>query len=93
KLFFRSSADARRVNIHVRVAGHANRRYALLFRDYLRCHAEAAEAYAKLKLRLAALVLEIDDYNDIKDPVCDLIMIAAEAWAATTHWQAGPSDI
>ncbi len=26
----------RRVNLHVRVAGRANQRYALLFRDYLR---------------------------------------------------------
>jgi hypothetical protein len=31
-------------------------------------------------------------YADIKDPVTDLIMVAAEEWAARTGWQPGPSD-
>jgi hypothetical protein len=25
-------------------------------------------------------------YADLKDPACDLIFIAAEAWAAETDW-------
>ena len=41
----------RRVNFHVRIAGRANQRYALLFRDYLRATPEAAAAYAALKFR------------------------------------------
>ncbi|MFI5692688.1 GrpB family protein [Kribbella sp. NPDC051586] len=76
----------RRVNLHIRVAGHANQRYALLFRDYLRSHPETARAYAVFKQHAAALRLEIGDYSDLKDPVCDLIYLPAEEWAARTGW-------
>ena len=38
KLLFREPLGQRRINIHVRVNGRANQRYALLFRDYLRAH-------------------------------------------------------
>lgn len=31
-------------------------------------------------------------YYDIKDPVCDVIIDAAEAWALHTGWEQGPSD-
>ncbi|MEI8411175.1 MULTISPECIES: GrpB family protein [unclassified Kribbella] len=77
----------RRVNLHVRVAGRANQRYALLFRDYLRSHPETAAAYGEFKRRAAALPLEsVGDYSDLKDPVCDLIYLPAEEWAARTGW-------
>ena len=48
----------RRVNLHVRVPGRANQRYALLFRDYLRSHPETAAAYGEFKRRAAALPIE-----------------------------------
>jgi GrpB-like predicted nucleotidyltransferase (UPF0157 family) len=76
----------RRINLHIRVAGRANQRYALLFRDYLRGHPDTAQAYAVFKRQAAALRLEIDDYSDLKDPVCDLIYLPAEEWAARTGW-------
>ncbi|TCO51786.1 GrpB-like predicted nucleotidyltransferase (UPF0157 family) [Kribbella antiqua] len=77
----------RRVNLHVRVAGRANQRYALLFRDYLRSHPETAAAYGEFKRRAAALPIEsVGDYSDLKDPVCDLIYLPAEEWAARTGW-------
>jgi len=82
----------RRLNLHLRVDGRPNQRYPLLFRDYLRAHAEAATSYATLKRRLAELSLDSGIYADIKDPVTDLIMVAAEEWAARTGWQPGPSD-
>jgi GrpB-like predicted nucleotidyltransferase (UPF0157 family) len=82
----------RRLNLHVRVDGRPNQRYPLLFRDYLRAHTEAATSYATLKHRLAELSLETGIYADIKDPVIDLIMVAAEEWAARTDWHPGPSD-
>jgi GrpB-like predicted nucleotidyltransferase (UPF0157 family) len=78
----------RRVNLHIRVAGRANQRYALLFRDYLRTHPETARAYGVFKQRAAALRLELGDYSDLKDPVCDLIYLPAEEWAANTGWTA-----
>jgi GrpB-like predicted nucleotidyltransferase (UPF0157 family) len=86
KLYFRA-LEPRRVNLHVRVAGKANQRYALLFRDYLRSSPESAKAYAELKRQLAANLSDLDAYTDVKDPVCDLIAIAAEAWAIQTNWQ------
>jgi GrpB-like predicted nucleotidyltransferase (UPF0157 family) len=78
----------RRVNLHVRVADRANQRYALLFRDYLRSHPDTAAAYGEFKRRAAALLPteSIADYSDLKDPVCDLIYLPAEEWAARTGW-------
>jgi GrpB-like predicted nucleotidyltransferase (UPF0157 family) len=87
KLFFQAGAG-RRVNVHVRAAGKPNQRYALLFRDYLRAQPESAAAYARLKRALAALGIDAGVYADVKDPACDLIFVAAEAWAAQTGWAA-----
>ena len=95
KLYFRPAPGvfgARRINLHVRAAGSANQRYALLFRDYLRTHPPAAQAYAELKRRLAGLGLDTAVYADVKDPACDLIMQAAEPWACHANWRPGPSD-
>jgi GrpB-like predicted nucleotidyltransferase (UPF0157 family) len=84
--------EERRANVHVRVAGRANQRYALLFRDYLRVHPLTAEAYGELKRRLAAEISDRRVYADVKDPACDLIALAAEDWAERTGWTPGPSD-
>ena len=85
KLFFQAGSG-RAVNVHVRVAGAPNQRYALLFRDYLRADPESAAAYARLKRALAGLGIDAGVYADVKDPACDLIFIAAEAWAARSDW-------
>ena len=92
KLYFQSAPAGRPAHVHVRVAGRPNQRYALLFRDYLRAHPAAAAAYAELKRRLAALGIDRGTYVEVKDPACDLIMQAAEAWAAHAGWRPGPSD-
>jgi GrpB-like predicted nucleotidyltransferase (UPF0157 family) len=77
----------------MRIAGHANQRYALLFRDYLRTHPMAAAAYAQVKVALAQRDnMDKDFYYDVKDPVCDIIMAGAEEWVARTGWTLGPSD-
>jgi GrpB-like predicted nucleotidyltransferase (UPF0157 family) len=86
KRFFNLPEGERRGNVHVRQEGRANQRYALLFRDYLRAHADAAEAYGRLKLMLARELEDAAAYPDVKDPACDLIWIAAEGWAAATGW-------
>ncbi len=92
KWFFRQRDGERRVHVHVRIAGQANQRYALLFRDYLRATPEAATAYAQVKVALAGAHAEDEDaYYAVKDPVCDIIMAGAEAWATTTQWTPGPS--
>lgn len=93
KLFFRCPPTQRRTNLHVRAAGAANQRYALLFRDYLRAHPAAAAAYAQVKRQLARQHPEnADAYYDVKDPVCDIIMAVAEEWAQAARWKANLSD-
>lgn len=83
KRYFRSSPEKRRTNIHIRESGRANQRYALLFRDYLRANPKVALIYAELKKAISQYHSEdIEAYCVIKDPACDLIMDAAERWAA-----------
>ncbi len=83
--------DARPMNLHVRRAGSANGRYALLFRDYLRAHPLASLAYAQAKMALAEHgPTDWDLYYDVKDPICDIIIAGAEEWASadvsTARW-------
>jgi GrpB-like predicted nucleotidyltransferase (UPF0157 family) len=82
------SSNEPEANLHVREVGRANQRYALLFRDYLRATPAAAEAYARAKRRLAELCEDTGTYAEAKDPVCDLIMGAAEYWALAVGWTA-----
>ena len=93
KRLFGAAPDQRLTNVHVRAFGHPNQRYALLFRDYLRAHPQAAAAYAEVKRRLAsAFPDQIHLYTEVKDPVCDVIVAAAEEWVAATGWEPGPPD-
>ena len=83
KRLWQSPPGARRVNVHVRVAGWPNQRYALLFRDYLRAHPRAGAAYVRLKRDLAERFGDdLAAYTTLKDSACDLIVVAAEDWAA-----------
>jgi GrpB-like predicted nucleotidyltransferase (UPF0157 family) len=86
KIFLSEPEGERRVNVHVRISGRANQRYALLFRDFLRAHADVARAYAQVKKGLAVLAPDTGSYADAKDPACDLIYHAAEAWAGDEGW-------
>jgi hypothetical protein len=70
-----------------RRAGSPNERLALLFRDWFRAHPEAVPAYAAFKRSLAAAVPDIATYSDVKDPVVDLVIAVADAWAAVSGWQ------
>ncbi len=93
KWFFAATDPALAVNVHVRLAGRSNQRYPLLFRDYLRAHSAIAEAYAQVKQGLVEHQLDNSEaYYAVKDPVCDIIIGGAEAWATATEWKLGPSD-
>lgn len=87
KWYFRAPRGQRPTNTHVRVAGRANQRYALLFRDFLRSQPDYAEAYARLKMRLAENLTNKSNYPDVKDPAVDLIYFAAEKWAEENGWR------
>lgn len=83
--------DERRANIHIRQAGKLNQEYAILFRDYLRACDQTRLAYETIKMRLAKLFPEsIDGYLYIKDPLMDMMFVAAKTWAKATNWQ--PDD-
>jgi GrpB-like predicted nucleotidyltransferase (UPF0157 family) len=92
KWFFRPPPGQRPTNSHVRIAGRANQRYALLFRDFLRANSGMATAYGQLKRRLATSLRDPDDYPDVKDPAVDLIYLAAQSWAAILPWQIPATD-
>jgi len=94
KWIFQPPSPGRRVNVHVRMPGRANQRYAILFRDYLRAFPAIAQAYGQVKEAIVKYHPEQDmeAYYDIKDPVCDIIMGGAEEWAASTNWRQGPTD-
>jgi GrpB-like predicted nucleotidyltransferase (UPF0157 family) len=80
------------VHVHTRVYGRANMRYALLFRDYLRANPASMAAYAQIKQALAHYHADdVDAYYAVKDPVCDVIVAAAEQWAALSAWQLPPA--
>ena len=94
KLMFRAPAHQRRTHTHIRQAGRANQRYALLFRDYLRADALARGGYERVKQALARLHADdVDAYYDVKDPACDIIMAGAEQWASATGYTPGPSGL
>jgi GrpB-like predicted nucleotidyltransferase (UPF0157 family) len=93
KWVFTESPGGRATNVHVRVAGRANQRLPLLFRDFLRSNGVARESYERVKVALARLHPgDMEAYTAVKDPVCYLISAAAEAWAAEASWMPGPSD-
>ena len=86
-------ATGERIHCHVRREGAFNQRYALLCRDYLRTHPQSAAAYEVIKRQLAAhFPDDFEAYYAIKDPVFDIIMEGAYAWAAATNWNPGPTD-
>ncbi|HEY2706447.1 MAG TPA: GrpB family protein [Caulobacteraceae bacterium] len=93
KRYARELDGQRRTHIHIRVQGLPNERYPVLFRDYLRANAGAMGSYALIKRELAKRHADdVDAYYDIKDPVMDLIMDAAERWAQQIGWILPGSD-
>ena len=93
KQMYKSVPPMRPINLHVRLAGSFNQRYPILFRDYLRGHPLASAAYGAIKQQLARHAPHDQEYYyDIKDPVCDLIWLAAEDWARETDWEQGATE-
>ena len=87
KFTFMQPPGQRRANVHIRIHGNPNQRYALLFRDYLRAHPNAARSVERIKRELAKRHADDEDtYYAIKDPVYDLIWDAAHDWASQTGW-------
>lgn len=91
KRFYRGQGRA--ANVHVRQKGRFNQRFALICRDFLRARPVAAAAYGLIKQRLAErFPADPDAYYDIKDPVFDIIVEGANAWAEVIGWSEPPGD-
>jgi GrpB-like predicted nucleotidyltransferase (UPF0157 family) len=70
------------------MSGNPNQQYALLFRDYLRAHANSARIIELIKRELVKRHADdLEAYYDIKDPVYDLIWEAAQDWSRQSNWQ------
>jgi GrpB-like predicted nucleotidyltransferase (UPF0157 family) len=93
KRYFRETPGQRRTHLHVRRTGSFDEQLNLLFRDYLRTHAEEVAAYAARKRQLAARFHEDRAaYTDAKGPFIWRVLRRADEWAQLTDWQPAPSD-
>lgn len=87
KRVFAPPVRARPVNVHVREAGSATARYALLFRDYLRAEPASRDTWGRFKTRLADTGSEIFAYGQIKATIQPILMTLAERWAVDNAWR------
>jgi GrpB-like predicted nucleotidyltransferase (UPF0157 family) len=85
KLVFAPPEGDRASNTYVEAASEAARR-KLLFRDFLRAHDTARDAWSDFKQRLAAMATDIYQYGQAKAGPTEILMIAAESWACQTQW-------
>jgi GrpB-like predicted nucleotidyltransferase (UPF0157 family) len=86
KLVFAPPEGERLSNIHVLEAASEAARRKLLFRDFLRAHDTARDAWGDFKERLAAMATDIYQYGQAKAGPTEILMIAAESWARHTPW-------
>ncbi|MGN8130491.1 dephospho-CoA kinase [Paenarthrobacter sp. 22069] len=89
---FHANADpCRAVNVHVRPAGSAGWRYALMFRDWLRNDPSARRLYEAHKADLAARFAGSETtraYADAKEPwFTDVAWPLMSTWAEAVRWE------
>lgn len=93
KRYFRELPGQVRTHLHVRRAGSWSEQLSLLFRDYMRCHPEDREAYARLKMQLAeSYRQDRAGYVEAKHPFIWQVMQKADRWSQQTGWLPGESD-
>jgi GrpB-like predicted nucleotidyltransferase (UPF0157 family) len=76
-----------RVAVHARVAGAPNERLALMVREWFRAHPDLVATNGDVMRKLSEAVASFDNGAGVKDPVVDLIVVTAEAWADRTGWR------
>jgi dephospho-CoA kinase len=86
KLVFAPPAGERASNIHVVETASGAARPKLLFRDFLRAHDTARDAWSDFKQHLATMTTDLYQYGQAKTGPTQILMIAAESWAHQTHW-------
>jgi GrpB-like predicted nucleotidyltransferase (UPF0157 family) len=93
KRYFREPPGERRTHVHVRRAGSFSEQFPLLFRDYLRAHADAAREYEAAKRRIARrFPHDGRAYTEAKAPITWDLIRRADEWAQRLGWEPGPSD-
>jgi len=76
-----------RHHLYVCALDHGEYRRHLLFRDYLRAHADAEATYATVKRQLAKRYrTEREAYAEAKGPFVAQVLVQAEEWACATNW-------
>ena len=93
KLVFAPPQGERAGNIHVVEAASEAARRKLLFRDFLRAHDTARDAWSDFKQRLAAMAGDIYQYGQAKAGPMEILLIAAESWAGQTKWAPTKSSV
>ena len=92
RFFVDAVAGRLEVQAHVCRSRGAFERDHLLFRDYLRSHDEARDAYGEMKRAAAARWREDrQGYTYAKTDLVLELLALAESWAAATGWSAVPS--
>ena len=94
ELFFRKGPPGPWTHhLHLMEPSHPRWETLLVFRDYLRAHAEAAQAYADIKRALAAFsVDDIEAYRNGKHVFVKKTTAKARAWRANTGRATMASD-
>jgi len=93
KRYFREPVGTPRTHVHVRAAGSWPEQLALLHRDFLRAHPDAAAAYAGLKRGLAQRYrADRNAYMLAKDPLIWEHIRQASDWSQEAGWHPGRSD-
>lgn len=83
--FFRKGVP-RSHHLHMVEFGSASWERDLLFRDYLRAHADEAKRYGQLKLQLAAAYRhDRQRYTESKAPLMAELLALAEQWKRNTR--------
>lgn len=93
KRYFRERPGDERTHIHVRQSGSWHEQWSLLFRDYMRCHAEEHAPYVELKRALAVRYRDNRPaYTEGKSDHLWRIIRRADLWASKVGWSIGLSD-
>ncbi|MCV7424436.1 dephospho-CoA kinase [Mycobacterium yunnanensis] len=83
-----SGDPGRPTNVHLRVDGWPNQRFALLFRDWLIAEADVRAEYLSVKRASTAEGPETtDDYAEAKEPWLADAYVRAGGWADATGWR------
>lgn len=86
KRFHASGDPGRPTNVHIRVDGWPNQRFALLFVDWLAANPGVRDDYLAVK-RSAAQHTDVGRYAEAKEPWFLDAYRRAWAWADTTGWR------